>query len=62
MSKGKVQMNSRVSPDIIELRKQLVDHFNSHTPLGKVTEGDVTELAIKELYKQYFGKLPKGMK
>lgn len=54
----KVQMNSRVSPETVELRNQLVEHFNASTPLGKVSEGDVIELAIKELYEKYIGDLP----
>jgi hypothetical protein len=49
-------MNTRVSLEIIEMRDELVKHFNNNAPMGHVNANDVIELAVKELYKAYIDK------
>ena len=50
------QISARLSDDVIRMRDELLEFFNSHQPIGKVTSNDVIELAIKELYENYLGK------
>jgi hypothetical protein len=54
----KKQLNSRVSPEVIIMRDELLAHFNKDLPIGKVNANDVLELAIKELHQKYIGKSP----
>jgi hypothetical protein len=54
MKKGK-QMNLRVSQETLSMRDALVQHFSKTNVIGKVSNTEVIELAIRELYKSYLG-------
>lgn len=54
MHKKKKQMNCRVSLDVLKMRNDLVEKFNSNTEIGKISANEIVELAIRELYRQYF--------
>jgi hypothetical protein len=47
------QLNNRISVEVKKMVDELVEHFNNHLPLGKVTQREVVELAIRELYRSY---------
>lgn len=56
----KTQIKAYVAPETKIKLKELTEHYNTTTEMGKISQSDVTEKAIKDLYEREFGNEDKA--